>query len=144
MASTPLTLPLQLLKSVHLNSTPELVDEDQILQRIRVLVDFLDNRYVIPGTNLRFGWDGLIGLIPGVGDVVTTGIAAYLVVLARQLGVPKRMMLRMAANVCMDMGLGAVPVVGNLFDVAFRANVRNLRLLERHLLSKQRAARKVA
>lgn len=105
----------------------------QTLQRVRWLAQFLDNRFVIPGTRIRLGWDAVIGLAPGVGDLATTALAAYVVYLARELGAPRRLLTRMACNVAMDFVGGSVPVVGNLFDVAFRANLKNLRLLERFL-----------
>ncbi|WP_437204959.1 DUF4112 domain-containing protein [Planctomicrobium sp. SH664] len=127
---------------VLLERGERVVDEQAVLERIRMLVDFLDNRFVVPGTGIRFGWDGVIGLIPGIGDVLTTAIAAYIVYLCRELGVPKHVQLRMVANVFVDLGVGAVPIVGDLLDVTWRANVKNLRLLERHLLKRQDAAKR--
>jgi len=88
---------------------------------------------VIPGTKIRFGADGLIGLIPGIGDAITSAISAYIVCEARRLGVPRHLLLRMIANVAIDGMVGAIPVAGDFFDVMFRANQRNVRLLRRHL-----------
>jgi len=114
------------------------MDEAALLQQIRLIADFMDNRFVIPGTNLRIGLDGLIGLIPGIGDVATTAISAYLVYLAHQLNVPKHILARMIFNVAVDMSVGIVPVLGDVLDVAWKANLKNVRLLERHLARRAR------
>jgi hypothetical protein len=108
-------------------------DGDPRVKRIRALAQLLDNAFRVPGTNVTFGWDQLIGLVPGAGDAATGLLAAYIVVEAARLGVPKRTLLRMIANVAVDMAGGTVPVVGDLFDFAFKANRKNLRLVEKHL-----------
>ncbi|WP_437229427.1 DUF4112 domain-containing protein [Planctomicrobium sp. SH661] len=118
--------------------TAHRVDEAEVLRRIRILADLMDNRFVIPGTNYRIGLDALIGLIPGIGDLATTAVAAYIVYLARQLNVPKTLLARMIFNVAVDMGMGIVPVVGDVMDVAWKANLKNVRLLERHLQTRRR------
>jgi hypothetical protein len=103
------------------------------LQRIRALATLLDNAFRVPGTNFRIGWDNIIGLIPGVGDV-TTGIAsASIVGYAMRLGVRKRVLARMLANLGADVTIGAIPLIGDLFDAAFKSNMRNVALLEREL-----------
>jgi hypothetical protein len=91
----------------------------------------------VPGTNVRYGLDGLIGLIPVVGDIVTTAIALWIVREARALGAPRWLVTRMLANVALDGAVGIVPVLGDAFDVAFKANVRNVRMLRRWM-DKQR------
>ena len=88
---------------------------------------------MVPGTNIRFGLDALIGLVPGIGDAVTTLLSLYIVREARALGAPRLLIARMLANVALDGVVGAVPVAGDLFDVAFRANRRNVALLRQHL-----------
>jgi Domain of unknown function (DUF4112) len=103
------------------------------LERLRQLAHLLDDRFRIPGTTYRIGLDGLIGLVPGVGDAVTTLLALYIVLEARRLGVPLTKLGRMGLNVGVDAVLGAVPVLGDLFDVAWKANRRNLALLLDHL-----------
>ena len=108
------------------------------LRRLRDQARLLDSAFQIPGTNFRIGWDGLIGLIPGVGDAVTGVLAAGLVARAAHLGVPNRVLFRMVANVAVDIALGAVPVLGDLFDIAWKANQRNVRLLERHVARAER------
>ena len=85
---------------------------------------------MLPGINLRFGLDAILGLVPGIGDLVTTAMALYIVHEARQLGAPRYLIVRMLANVALDGIVGAVPVVGDAFDVLWRANRRNMRLLQ--------------
>lgn len=102
------------------------------IERLDRLATLLDVAFVLPGTNIRFGADALIGLVPGVGDSVTTALAAWIVYEAHKLGVPRRVLIRMAGNVAIDGLIGAVPVFGDLFDVAFRANRRNVRILREH------------
>ena len=87
----------------------------------------------MPGTNFRYGIDGLIGLIPVVGDIITTAISLWVVREARALGAPWHITARMLANVAVDGVVGLVPVAGDAFDVMFRANVRNVRMLKRWL-----------
>ena len=103
------------------------------LERLRAFARLLDVAIGIPGTNVRFGLDGLLGLVPGVGDGATALISLYLVYEARQLGVPRRKIARMLANVGIDAALGAIPVIGDLFDFVWKANTRNLAILEEHL-----------
>jgi Domain of unknown function (DUF4112) len=108
------------------------------LERLRQLAHLLDDRFRIPGTTYRIGLDGLIGLVPGVGDAVTTLLALYIVLEARRLGVPLTKLGRMGLNVGVDAVLGAVPLLGDLFDVAWKANRRNLALLLDHLDAERR------
>jgi hypothetical protein len=103
------------------------------VERLRQLAHLLDDRFVIPGTRWRIGLDGLIGLVPGIGDAITTLLALYIVLEARRLGVPLGKLGRMGINVGLDAVLGAVPLLGDLFDVAWKANRRNLALLLDHL-----------
>jgi hypothetical protein len=93
----------------------------------------LDTAFVVPGTSIRFGVDGLIGLVPGIGDAVTTALSLYIVHEAWQLGAPRRVITRMLANVALDGFIGAVPVAGDVFDVMWRANKRNVRILREWL-----------
>ena len=104
---------------------------EQRLARLEALAKLLDVAFVLPGTNIRYGIDGLIGLIPVVGDIITTAISLWLVREARALGAPWHVTARMLANVAVDGVVGIVPLAGDAFDVMFRANVRNVRLLKR-------------
>ena len=99
------------------------------IARIDALATLLDTALVIPGTGVRFGLDALIGLFPVVGDTITTALSLFIVHEAYQLGVPGHVVARMLANVALDGVLGAVPLVGDAFDVLWRANRRNVRLL---------------
>ncbi|MBI5262097.1 MAG: DUF4112 domain-containing protein [Bradyrhizobium sp.] len=111
---------------------------EQRLARIEVIARLLDIAFVVPGTNIRYGIDGLIGLIPVVGDVITTAISLWLVREARALGAPWHVTARMLGNVAVDGVVGLVPFAGDAFDVMFRANVRNVRLLQRWLDKQER------
>jgi hypothetical protein len=93
----------------------------------------LDNSIPIPGTGMRVGLDAVIGLIPGFGDVAGGALSAYIVVQAARLGTPVPVLLRMLMNLLVEVFVGAVPVLGDLFDAGFKANVRNLKLLENSL-----------
>jgi len=103
------------------------------IARIDALATLLDTAFVIPGTGIRFGLDGLIGLFPVVGDMITTALSLFIVHEAYQLGAPGHVIVRMLRNVALDGVLGAVPVVGDAFDVLWRANRRNVRLLREWL-----------
>ena len=102
------------------------------IARLDKLATLLDVAFRIPFTRIRFGVDGLIGLAPGLGDVITTGLSLWIVHEAYQLGVPRKVILRMLGNVAIDGMIGAVPVAGDMFDVLWRANRRNVRLLREH------------
>jgi len=103
------------------------------IARLDALANLLDTAFVVPGTNIRFGVDALIGLVPGVGDAVTTLMSLYIVREARELGAPRRLIARMLVNVALDGMVGAVPFLGDAFDVMWRANRRNMALLRNHL-----------
>ena len=104
---------------------------EQRMARLDALAKLLDVAFILPGTNIRYGIDGLIGLIPVVGDLITTAISLWLVREARALGAPWHITARMLANVALDGVVGMVPLAGDAFDVMFRANIRNMRLLRR-------------
>ena len=105
----------------------------QRIARIDALATLMDTAFLVPGTQIRFGLDALIGLVPGIGDAVTTLISLYIVSEARALGAPPLLIARMIANVALDGFVGAIPLAGDAFDVAFRANRRNMALLRAHL-----------
>jgi hypothetical protein len=104
---------------------------EQRLARLDAIAKLLDVAFILPGTNIRYGIDGLIGLIPVVGDLITTAISLWLVREARALGAPWHVTARMLGNVALDGVVGMVPLAGDAFDVMFRANIRNVRLLRR-------------
>lgn len=107
------------------------------LSRLRQLSHLLDNAILVPGTNYRVGLDPLLGLLPGVGDYLGTAFSAYIVVQAAQLGATKATLFRMVLNIAVDTLVGSVPLLGDLFDVTWKANSLNLALLEAHLHSPQ-------
>jgi hypothetical protein len=102
------------------------------LDRLDVLATAFDTAFIVPGTNVRFGAESLLRLVPGVGDMIASALSCYLLYEASRLGVPRLLLARMAANVALEGLVGAVPVAGDAFDVFFRANRRNVALLRRH------------
>src|SRR3712207_5707429 len=103
------------------------------LQRITLLTRLMDNAFVIPGLNRRVGLDAIIGLVPGIGDALTTLIQSYVIWEARRLGAPKTLIARMVGNVALDGLVGLIPFAGDAFDAVFKANVRNVKLLRDYL-----------
>ncbi len=103
------------------------------VRRIRGLTRLLDTRWTFPGTRWRFGLDPLLGLIPVAGGVITLGMSIWLLVEARRIGVPRRLMLSMVGNIALDFLVGEIPLAGDVFDFAFKAHVRNLNMLEKWL-----------
>lgn len=101
------------------------------LDNARALARVLDTAVGIPGTKLRFGLDAILGLIPGAGDAVSAALSGYIILAAARAGASKPVLLRMVGNVVLDTVVGAIPVLGDVFDVAFRSNSRNVALLER-------------
>jgi uncharacterized protein DUF4112 len=106
---------------------------EQRLARLDALAKLLDIAFILPGTKVRYGVDGIIGLIPVVGDIITTAISLWVVREARALGAPWHITARMLGNVALHGVIGAVPAVGDAFDVMFRVNMRNMRMLRRWL-----------
>ena len=102
------------------------------LRGMEFLAKWMDSKLRIPGTNFRFGLDGLLGLIPGVGDLSTFAISGYLVLLMASNGASGYVLARMIFNIVLDAALGAIPVVGDLFDFANKANVKNMKLMQRY------------
>ncbi|MFP4281149.1 MAG: DUF4112 domain-containing protein [Opitutales bacterium] len=103
------------------------------LRRVERIARLLDSRFRLPGTQMRFGLDGLLGLIPGVGDLITAAPFLYYLHLARRSGAPRSLQLRLFANTLIDFLVGTIPLVGDLFDFAFKSHERNAALLRRHL-----------
>jgi hypothetical protein len=112
------------------------LSREQRLARLDALAKLLDVAFVLPGTNIRYGIDGIIRLIPVVGDLIASAFSLWLVREARALGAPWHVTARMLANVALEGTVGMIPVAGDAFDVLFRANIRNMRLL-RHWMERQ-------
>jgi hypothetical protein len=108
-------------------------DPQSVRQRVEALELLLERSFHIPGTKIPFGLDSIIGMIPVLGDIVTATMGAYMVWEARNLGMSKWHLIRMAGNVGIDTALGAVPLVGDAFDLVFRSNSKNLRIIKKHL-----------
>lgn len=102
------------------------------VDRLDMLATLFDTALLIPGTNVRFGVEALLRLVPGVGDFAASALSLYLLYEASRLGVPRLLMARMLTNVVIEGAIGAVPAAGDAFDVFFRANRRNVALLRRH------------
>jgi hypothetical protein len=100
----------------------------QKLARIDRIAHVMDQSVRVPGTRFRLGMDGLLGLVPGVGDTLTLGISSYIPLTAWKTGARKRTVLRMVGNITADWAIGLVPLVGDLFDIGFKANTRNAAL----------------
>lgn len=110
------------------------------LQVLRHGAGLLDSVFTIPGTKIRIGLDPILGLIPGLGDLVSPVYTLAILAQARELGLPRVVQLRMIVNVAIDAMFGIVPVLGDLFDIVWRANDRNMVLLEQHAYEVQRPA----
>lgn len=103
------------------------------IARLDKIATALDSQFRIPGTGMRIGWDGILGFVPGVGDAVTLLPAAWLLYKGHKLGASRKTLIQMVFNSGIDLATGAVPVVGDLFDIGFKANKRNVALLRKDL-----------
>ena len=116
-----------------LATAPTLAAQRSRLERLRRLGYLLDNSIPIPGTRWRVGWESIIGLVPGLGDLVGGGFSAWIILQAARLGAPPPLLARMGWNLLVDTAVGSIPLLGDVFDAGFKANLRNLALLERHV-----------
>ncbi|MEQ6335161.1 DUF4112 domain-containing protein [Sphingobium sp. MK2] len=108
-------------------------DPASIRRRLEAMESVLEGLFVIPGTNRRVGLDGLVGLIPIVGDLITAAMGAWIVWEARNLGMSKWQLTRMAGNIGIDTLVGAIPFAGDLFDFLYKSNTKNLRIIRKHM-----------
>lgn len=115
---------------------PEVIEPDEKLPRdlvaLRRFAHLMDGVFEVPGTRMRIGLDAIVGLIPGIGDVIGAVMSAWIIVGGVRHRVPTRVLLRMILNVAIDLVFGAVPLAGDVFDFLFEENVKNMRLLEKH------------
>jgi len=114
--------------------------EEQRLAGLRRIAELLDSAFLVPGTSYRVGLDPIIGLVPGIGDLVSALFMVGMFLQAQQFGVPRVIQARMLINVAIDTFVGAVPVLGDLFDFAWKANEKNLALLELHAREERRGS----
>ncbi len=108
------------------------------LAELDAIARLLDTKWRIPFTGIRFGLDAVVGLVPGLGDAATGLVSAYIVFRSLSLGVPAGLLARMIFNILFDTLVGSIPLLGSVFDVFFKSNIRNMALLRRHLESGQR------
>jgi hypothetical protein len=117
---------------------PPIADSARLIEaerRITFLSRLMDDLVPLPGTGRRVGLDAVVGIIPGVGDLATAAVGAWIIAEARRFGLPGPVIGRMVVNLALDLVVGVVPILGDLFDVAFRANRRNLDLFRHHATS---------
>ena len=108
-------------------------DPQAVRMRVEALEKLLERAFHIPGTKIPFGLDSIIGLVPVLGDLITAAMGAYMVWEARNLGMSKWQLIRMTANVGIDTAIGAITLVGDAFDLVWRSNTKNLRIIKKHL-----------
>ncbi|HZF65772.1 MAG TPA: DUF4112 domain-containing protein [Chitinophagaceae bacterium] len=111
---------------------PPQFSKNPALKHVNYLAKLMDSQFSIPGTNFRFGLDGLIGLIPGAGDLSTFAVSGYMLWIMAHNGASGYVLARMVGNVLLDAVIGAIPLVGDLFDFAFKANLKNMRLMQQY------------
>jgi hypothetical protein len=118
---------------------PDKKTSQQDLDRLHRLARRMDNAFRIPLIGVRLGWDSILGLVPGVGDALALAPAGYIIKEAHRLGADNSVLGRMGANVAIDMLIGTIPLIGDLFDIGWKANTRNVALLRDHLDGKSAA-----
>tara|TARA_E500000318_G_scaffold47968_1_gene45133 strand:+ start:1531 stop:1926 length:396 start_codon:yes stop_codon:yes gene_type:complete len=114
------------------SATDVTINREREIERLENLAHWLDSRFRIPGTDIRFGLDAVAGLLPGIGDGGTALLSFYIVHQARRIGAPLPLRVRMTGNIVLDLLTGAIPLAGDLFDLGFKANRRNVALLREH------------
>ncbi len=115
-------------KDHHIEST-----HAEEVDKLRNMAQWMDSKFVIPGTSIRFGFDSLLGFIPGVGDTVTLASTLYLIHKAKQYGLPKSAMVKMMWNLFVDWLIGLVPFIGDIFDIGWKANNKNVQIIADYL-----------
>ena len=117
-------------------------EEKEILEekliRLRQLSKNLDESFTIPGTNIKFGMDAILGLVPGGGDLVSGIFSLYMLRTAIKMKLPKRAILSMLANIVLDTTIGIIPVAGDIFDVFWKSNKRNMNIIDKYIANLQR------
>ena len=123
-------IPVEGMFDIIRNADPS---REAAVRRMQTVANLLDTAFVFPGTKQRFGIDAIIGLVPGLGDVLTTILSSYIIWEARNLGVSRFALARMVTNLGIHAAVGAIPVMGDLFDAFFRVNQRNMKILRSQL-----------
>ncbi|MGJ8571146.1 MAG: DUF4112 domain-containing protein [Hoeflea sp.] len=127
------------MTDIHYDAERELIVIERELENLNRLARTLDSRFRLPGTPIRFGLDTIVGLIPGIGDTLMAAPSAWIIWRGHRMGIGKRHIARMLANSVADYVIGLVPVIGDLFDVGFKANLRNVAILREQLGARQQA-----
>lgn len=112
---------------------------DPDLEHLNRLASALDNRFRLPGTQIWFGWDTILGLVPGVGDTVTLAPAAWMIWRGHKRGVRKRALAKMISNTSLDYVIGLVPLIGDIFDIGFKSNLKNIDIMRDEIARQQKA-----
>lgn len=121
------------MRQADTNASSWRADQEQRLARLDTLATRMDRAFRIPLTRIRFGWDGILGLVPGVGDTLAVAPAIYILHEAHDMGASKPVLARMIANIGFDWLVGLVPLVGDILDIGVKSNSRNVALLRAHL-----------
>lgn len=124
------SMPIDGLFDVLRNASPS---REAAVRRMQTVANLLDTAFVLPGTKQRVGIDAIIGLIPGLGDIMTTILSSYIIWEARNLGVSRFALTRMLANLGIHAAVGSLPLVGDVFDAFFRVNQRNMKIVRAQL-----------
>lgn len=111
----------------------DLKGREEAQRRLQRIAKLMDSQIRVPVIGLRIGADAILGLVPGFGDILTGAIGAYLIYEAQKLGIPRSAVVRMIANIAVDTAIGAIPFAGDVWDLFFRANDRNMQILARHI-----------
>lgn len=117
---------------MNTNNGPDSINPETLI-KLQQLSHFMDKAFIIPGTNIRFGVDSIVGLIPVVGDTLTLGVSGYIYSFAKRAGVPWHKRMRMLWNIFIDWLVGLIPFFGDIFDVAFKANSKNVDIIRAHM-----------
>jgi hypothetical protein len=132
MPTIDITPPNSRAGSSRTYSAPPDLDKRAAVARLDALAKLFDTAFLVPGTNIRFGIESIMRLVPGVGDAAASALSCWLLFEAKRLDIPNHVFARMVANVAIEGVVGAVPLLGDLFDVGFRANRRNVKILQEH------------
>lgn len=130
------------MTTIEPRQSPRVPAVDQRLARLRRLAWWLDEGVRVPGTSIRIGLDPILGLVPGLGDAAGALLGVSILVEAVRRGVPRATVIRVVGNIILDTVIGAVPVIGDVFDWVWKSNRRNLQLLERHSIEPLKSRRK--
>ena len=112
---------------------------DQTIEALQALSRLMDRAFTLPGTNIKVGLDSIIGLLPGIGDTITVAISGYIYTFAKKAGVPLHLRIKMLWNIFIDWLIGIVPLIGDIFDVGWKANTKNVDIITRYYQKKKDA-----